>query len=71
MATGKTPRAATVSDRALNAAAIAAAEGHESMPTTKKKRGRPKKTEPEPEPKPEPELDVASATEADGADEIA
>ncbi|KAJ7846024.1 hypothetical protein B0H14DRAFT_3138898 [Mycena olivaceomarginata] len=70
MATGKTPRAATVSDRALNAAAIAAAKGHESTTTTKKKRGCPKKTEPEPEPKPEPELDVASATEADGADEI-
>ncbi|KAJ7804333.1 hypothetical protein B0H14DRAFT_3774743 [Mycena olivaceomarginata] len=70
MATEKTPRAATVSDRARNAAAIAAAEGHESTTTTKKKRGRPKKTEPEPEPKPEPEIDVASATEADGADEI-
>ncbi|KAJ7793224.1 hypothetical protein B0H14DRAFT_3560904 [Mycena olivaceomarginata] len=68
--TGKTPRAATVSNRALNAAAIAAAEGQESTPTTKKKRGRPKKTEPKPEPEPEPELDVASATEADGADEI-
>ncbi|KAJ7757169.1 hypothetical protein B0H14DRAFT_3896186 [Mycena olivaceomarginata] len=66
----KTPRAATVSDRALNAAAIAAAEGHESTTTTKKKRGGPKKSEPEPEPKPEPEIDVASATEADGADEI-
>ncbi|KAF8183570.1 hypothetical protein K438DRAFT_1975044 [Mycena galopus ATCC 62051] len=56
-------RAATTSDRALNAATIAAAEAQDP-PAQKRKRGRPKKaSEPEPEPEAEPEPEPADATD--------